>query len=292
MATTPNKLTRFWQELKRRKVLPILIGYLTACVAIIELSGNATETFSLSDSTVKLLWLLAACGIPVVIILPWFINRKKPIAETDETTSKETSSKETAATKHNLPAQLTTFIGREKEMQTVKDLISGHRLVTLTGAGGCGKTRMSIEVAAQLVPAFEDGVWFVNLAAITNEDRVIVEIAEALSITGVADKPLIETFIETIKDQKLMILLDNCEHLIKTCAEVSGQLIQSTSHLKILATSRESMGITGEQVWRVPSLTLLDPRAIIDLESVRRSEAVMLFNDRARLNNPEFELVA
>ncbi len=226
----------------------------------------------------------------MVIILPWIINRKKPIAETDETNSKETSSEEAAA-KHNLPAQLTSFIGREKEMHTVKDLISRHRLVTLTGPGGCGKTRMSIEAAAQLVPAFEDGIWFVDLAPITNEDRVIVEIAEALSITGVANKPLIETIIETIKKQKLMILLDNCEHLIKTCAEVSGQLVQSTSHLKILATSRESMGITGEQVCRVPSLTLLDPKAIIDLESVRRSEAVMLFNDRARLNNPEFELV-
>ena len=78
-----------------------------------------------------------------------------------------------SSTKHNLPAQLTTFIGREKEMQTVKDLISEHRLVTLTGAGGCGKTRLAIEVAAQLVPAFEDGVWFVDLAPISNEDRVV-----------------------------------------------------------------------------------------------------------------------
>jgi predicted ATPase len=87
-----------------------------------------------------------------------------------------------------------------------------------------------------------------------------------------------------------MIILDKCEHLIKTCAEVSEQLIQATSQLKILATSRESLGITGELVWRVPSLTLLDPKAIIDLETVKKSEAVMLFNDRARLNNPEFEL--
>jgi predicted ATPase len=291
MATTPNKLSQFWQELRRRKVLPFLIAYITACVAIIGLSSDVSETFSISKETVKLVYLLLAIGIPIVIVLPWFINRKKPIAETEETSSKKTSSEEAAA-KHNLPAQLTTFIGREKEMQTVKDLVSGHRLVTLTGPGGCGKTRMSIELAAQLVPAFEDGVWFVNLAPITNEDRVVVEIAEALSITGVADKPLIEALIETIKEQKMMILLDNCEHLIKTCAEVSGQLIQFTSHLKILATSRESMCITGEQVWRVPSLTLLDPKAIIDLESVRRSEAVMLFNDRARLNNPEFELVA
>ncbi len=297
MLNDPNRFSRFWQELRRRKVLPFLIAYITACVAIIGLSNDISETFSISKETVKLVYLFLAIGIPIVIILPWIINRNKPIAETDETSSKEkssekTSSEETVAAKHNLPAQLTTFIGREKQMQTVKDLISEHRLVTLTGPGGCGKTRMSIEVAAQLVPSFEDGVWFVSLAPIANEDRVIVEIAEALSITGVADKPLIETIIETIREQKLMILLDNCEHLKKTCAEVTGQLIQATSHLKILATSRESLGITGEQVCRVPSLTLLDPKVIIDLESVKRSEAVMLFNDRARLNNPEFELVA
>ncbi|MDX1314834.1 MAG: hypothetical protein R3356_04975, partial [Eudoraea sp.] len=100
----------------------------------------------------------------------------------------------------------------------------------------------------------------------------------------------IETLIETMRDKKLMIILDNCEHLLKSCAEVAGQLIQSTTHLKILATSRESMGINGEKLWRIPSLTLLDPKTIIDLNSVRESEAVMLFKDRALLNNPEFEL--
>ena len=297
MATNPNKLTRFWQELKRRKVLPILIGYLTACVAIIELSSNAIDTFSISEETVKLLYLLAAIGIPIVIVLPWIFNRKKPLAEGEETTSKETtptetSTEETAVAKHNLPAQLTTFIGRENEIQTVKDLISKHRLVTLTGAGGCGKTRLAIEVAVQMVPEFEDGVWFVDLAPISNENRVVREISEALSIKEAPDRSLLDTLIEALREKKLMIILDNCEHLIKTCAEVTRQLIQSTSQLKILATSRESMGITGEQVWRVPSLTLLDPKDIIDVESVRRSEAVMLFNDRARLNNPEFELEA
>jgi predicted ATPase len=145
-------------------------------------------------------------------------------------------------------------------------------------------------VASQLVPAFKDGVWFVALAPISNENRVLREISEALAINEVPNQSLMDAIIETIKDQNLMIILDNCEHLIKACAGVSGQLIQATSHLKIFATSREAMGITGEQVWRIPSLTLLDAKAIIDLDSVRKSEAVMLFNDRARLNNPEFEL--
>jgi predicted ATPase len=292
MATTPNKLSQFWQELIRRKVIYFLIGYMTASFAIIEFVLNASETFSVSQETIRLLYLLSAIGIPVVIVLPWFINRKKPIADADETSSKEKSSEVAAKPKHNLPAQLTTFIGREKAVQTVMDLITDHRLVTLTGAGGCGKTRLAVEVASQLVPAFKDGVWFVNLAPVTNEDRVAREVAEALAIKEVPGQSLMDTIIETVREQKLMILLDNCEHLIKTCAGISGQLIQSTSHLKILTTSRESMGITGEQVWRIPSLTLLDPKAIIDLESVRKSEAVMLFNDRARLNNPDFELEA
>jgi len=291
MPANSNKLSRFWKELRRRKVLPFLIGYVAACFAIIEFFLNASETFSLPEETIRLLYLLAAIGLPLVIILPWIINRKGSEQLADESTDKEAAPKEEVApVQHNLPAQLTTFIGRQKEMQTIQEMISEHRLVTLTGAGGCGKTRLAIEVAAQLVPAFEDGVWFVDLAPISKEDRIIREISESLSITEVSDKPLMETLIETIKEQKLLIILDNCEHLIKTCAEVSGQLIQSTSHLKILATSRESMGITGEQVWRVPSLSLLDPKTIIDLESAKESEAVMLFDDRARLNNPEFEL--
>ena len=156
MATSPNKLSQFWQELIRRKVIYFLIGYMTASFAIIEFVLNASETFSVSQETIRLLYFLSAIGIPVVILLPWFINRKKPVEETEKPSSGETPLKE-AKTKHNLPAQLTTFIGREKAVHTVKDLISDHRLVTLSGAGGCGKTRLAIEVASQLIPAFKDG---------------------------------------------------------------------------------------------------------------------------------------
>jgi len=291
MATTPNKLSQFWQELKRRKVIYFLIGYVAACYAIIEFSDITSDTFTIPENTVKLLYVLAAIGLPLVIILPWFIYRKQKDDDRDELTLElKSPTQDEKKVLHNLPTQLTNFIGREKEMATVKTLIKDHRLFTLTGAGGCGKTRLACEVAMAQVDDFKDGVWFVDLAPILNEDRVVREISEALAITEVSDQPLMDTIIKSIKEQKLLIILDNCEHLIKTCADISGQLIQSTSKLKILATSRESMGITGEQVWRVPSLTLLDPKAIIDLESVKESEAVILFNDRARLNNPEFEL--
>jgi predicted ATPase len=291
MPNIPNRLSQFWQELKRRKVLPFLIGYIAACLAIIEFFDITQDNFSIPYNTLKLIYLLAAIGLPIVIILPWIINRRNLKTISEESVTKETvSQEEEKKSNNNLPVQLTNFIGRSKEMATVKSLIEEHRLVTLTGAGGCGKTRLACEVAAQVVTDFEDGVWFVDLAPVSNENRVAREIAEALTITEVADKSLIDTIIERIKEQKLLIILDNCEHLIKTCAEISGQLIQSTSKLKILATSRESLGITGEQVWRVPSLTLLDPKAIIDLKSVKESEAVLLFNDRAKLNNPEFAL--
>ena len=289
MTQETNRLTRFWRELKRRKVLPFFIGYIAACFAIIEFFDITSDRFTIPDNTFNLLYILAAIGLPVVIVLPWFINRKKQETVTAESPPKEISSGEETA-KHNLPAQLTTFIGRKKEMETVKELISEHRLVTLTGAGGCGKTRLASEVAAQLVPEYNDGVWFVDLAPITNGEMVTKEITEALTITEVPNQPIIDTLIEKIRDQKLLIILDNYEHLIKVCAEISGQLIQAAPRLKILATSRESLSITGEQVWRVPSLTLLDPKTIIDVESVEESEAVMLFKDRARLNNPDFEL--
>jgi len=291
MALYPNKLSVFLQELKRRKVLPFLIAYVAACFAIIEFFLNASETFSVPQETIRLLYLLSAIGIPVVILIPWIINRnKEEHSEEHKDQKAETPKEEKTKPLHNLPAQLTNFIGREKEMATVKALIRDHRLVTFTGTGGCGKTRMACEVAIQLVDDFKDGIWFIDLSPILNEDRIIIEISEALSITEIADQLLIDTVIATIKDKQLIIILDNCEHLIKTCAEVSGKLIQSASKIKILATSRESLGITGEQVWRVPSLTLLDPKAIIDLERVKESEAVMLFHDRARLNSPEFEL--
>ena len=282
---------QFWKELKRRKILPILIAYLAACWAIIEFSALTFERFNIPDKTVDLVYLLAVIGLPFVIILPWFIFRKKEDATLDELAAEtKASSGEEKKVMHNLPAQVTNFIGREKEMQTIKELIGKHRIVSLVAAGGCGKTRLACEVAAQLVPDYKDGIWLVDLAPIAAEDLVTKEITEVLRIQEEPNRDVTETLIDNIKDKNLLIILDNCEHLLKTCAEITGKLVQSVPELHVLATSREALNITGEKVWRIPSLSLLDPKTIIDIESAKSSEAVLLFADRAQMNNPEFEL--
>jgi len=287
----PNKLSQFWQDLRRRKVLPFVIGYVAACFAIIEFFLNASETFSVPEKTIRLLYLLSAIGIPVVILLPWVINRKKTEeSDQDQALQIGPPEKEEKKPLHNIPAQLTTFIGREKEMKLVTELINEHRIVSLMGAGGCGKTRLACEASIQLVPDFRDGVWFVDLSPITDEALVSKEFMEVLSISEVPNQAIIDTLIDTIKEKNQLIILDNCEHLIKSCAEIVHKLMQSVPGLKILATSRESLNISGEKVWRVPSLTLLDPKTTINVDQAKNSEAVLLFTDRARLNNPEFEL--
>jgi non-specific serine/threonine protein kinase len=291
MSENTNRLAYFWQELKRRKVVHFLVAYLATCFAVIEFVDITSGQFNIPDGTIKLLYLIAAIGLPLVILLPWLINRKKIESTQDELSSgPDTSLKDEKQELHNLPAQLTNFIGREKEIPLVRQLIKEHRLVSLIGAGGCGKTRLAIEVSAQLIQDYKDGVWFVDLAPITSEDLVAKEITEVLKIQEVPNQPFVDTIIEKIKNKNLLIILDNCEHLVKACAEITGKLIQAVPGLKIIATSREALSITGEQVWRVPSLTLIDPKSIIELGHAKDSEAVMLFADRARLNNPEFEL--
>lgn len=193
---------------------------------------------------------------------------------------------------HNLLPQLTNFIGREKEMQVLRNLIREHRLVTVVGTGGCGKTRLACEAVMELVPEYKDGVWFIDLSSLESGELVEMEIAEALGIQEVPGQPIIDTLIAQIKDRHLLIILDNCEHLIKACVKISGILLQSVPGLKILATSRETLNITGEKVWRLPSLTLVDPGTIQNVEDAKSSEAVRLFTDRASLNNPEFELAS
>ena len=180
---------------------------------------------------------------------------------------------------NNLPAQLSTFVGRARELSEVRALVESSRLVTLTGAGGCGKTRLSLQVAAELLDGSGDGVWLVELAAVSDPDAVPSVIIEALGIAPQAGRPALEALLDALAPQDLLIVLDNCEHLIDACAKTADALVRRCPRVHLVATSREPLGIDGETIYRVPSLSL---PASGGSEAPETSDAVALFLDRAR----------
>ena len=217
---------------------------------------------------------------------------KQVFGEPDLKDEKEDeASEEETSRMHNFQVQTTSFVGREKEMGTIIDLIKEHRIVTLTGAGGCGKTRLACEVVAQLVEDYPDGIWFVDLAPVKTVDLVAKQLMNTLGLSEVPGTDLMKTVEEGIRDKKLLILLDNCEHLLITCAEIARRLIGSVPGLSLVITSREALNIKGEHIWIIPSLTLVDPATVHSVKQAQSSEAVRLFTDRSRLNNPGFKLV-
>lgn len=178
---------------------------------------------------------------------------------------------------HNLPAQLTRFVGRRAEMAELRRSLGAHRLVTLTGAGGSGKTRLAVEVAVSVAPEFDDGARYVDLAPITDADAVAATVAQALELPEHPGRSPRDTVLRFVADRRLLLVLDNCEHLLDGCADLTGALLSGCPELTILATSREPIGIAGEVTWRVPSLGLED-------------EAVDLFCDRAQRARPDFRI--
>lgn len=221
-------------------------------------------------------------------ILNWYLKYHDIIPP--EVTEKKEAEKAPEVKKHNLRISTTSFIGREKEMNEVKDLFLSNHLVTLTGAGGCGKTRLAGEIALTLTEEYKDGVWFVDLAPVTDPNFVAKKIAEVLNVKEDPAQAIIDTLIEKIKDKSLLILLDNCEHLIQACAEITDKLLQSVEGIRILATSREALNIPGEVVWRIPSLSFPDPGSKKDIDKVQSYEAIKLFTDRASSGKPGFML--
>jgi class 3 adenylate cyclase len=228
---------------------------------------------------------------------------------------------------NNLPQQVTSFIGREKEMAEVKRLLGravgsqpsavsggavscqpsavsedspdvtdsqqltadGTRLLTLTGSGGTGKTRVSLQVAADMLEGEGDGVWLVELAPLADPGLVPQAVATALGIREEPGKPLSQTLVDFLKPKHLLLLLDNCEHLLSACAELAEQILRNCPGVQILATSREGLNIPGETTYRLPSLSLPDPRQLAPTaESLSQYEAVRLFIDRATAAVPSF----
>lgn len=195
-----------------------------------------------------------------------------------------------AREKSNLPAVLTSFVGREWELDEVGELMARNRLVTLTGPGGCGKTRLALEVAGTLVERYPGGVWLVEFAGLESGSLVPSVVANALGVEEQPATPLLETLCATWRQSAMVLVLDNCEHLIPACAALVGALLGECPHLHVLATSREALRVAGEVTHRVPSLITPDPERLASPEEVAEYEAVALFTARARAHRPDFVL--
>jgi predicted ATPase/class 3 adenylate cyclase len=190
----------------------------------------------------------------------------------------------------NLPAPRTSFIGREREMAEVKHALAVSRLLTLTGAGGSGKTRLALEVARDLAGLYADGVWLVELAALSEGELVPQAVAGALGVLEQPGQPFGQTLAEALRGKVLLLVLDNCEHLVDSVARLLDTLLNSCPRLRVLATSRETLGVEGEVVRRVSSLSVPDTDRSPAAGELSRYDAVRLFLDRVRLRLPNFDL--
>jgi len=198
---------------------------------------------------------------------------------------------------NNLPFPLSTFIGREQEISSLKQLLLKNRVVTLTGVGGSGKTRLAIKTANELLNKSEQGIWFIEFASLDDDSLVTQVVATILGVRERKNSPLLDDLIEHLQNHRSLLIFDNCEHLIEACAMFVEKLLQACPNLQILATSREPLGIPGEAIWTVPPMSLPeshpwhDPSSgEIALPAYQQSEAVQLFLNRAMLVSPNFAL--
>jgi non-specific serine/threonine protein kinase len=189
----------------------------------------------------------------------------------------------------NVPTALTSFVGRERESGDVAGLLASARLVTLTGAPGCGKTRLALRVAEEASPSFVDGVHWVELARLADPALVAQTIVKALHVAEQRGRPALQGLLEALQHKRLLLVLDNCEHLLSACAQLVETML-TTSACCILATSREPLGIAGER--RYPVLPMRLPPAGLTVHDLERFEAVRLFVERARAILPDFGLTS
>jgi predicted ATPase/class 3 adenylate cyclase len=182
---------------------------------------------------------------------------------------------------NNLPLQLTSFIGRRREIVEINTTLATARLLTLTGAGGSGKTRLALQVGADLLEQYPDGVWLVELATLADPALVPQTVATALRVHEQPGRALIETLVDSLRPKTLLLLLDNCEHLLAACAGLAHALLRTCPNLRILATSREGLGIAGETLYPVPTLPFPNPELLPSMEHLVQYESVRLFTERA-----------
>ena len=191
---------------------------------------------------------------------------------------------------HNLPAARSSFVGREREMLEIKRGLAMTRLLTLTGAGGSGKTRLALEVAKDLAGAYPNGVWLVDLAGLAESALVPQKVATILGVEERSDEPPTDTLAEALRAKEMLLVLDNCEHVVEAVAHLVDLLLDSCPRLRVVATSREALRVSGEVRWPVPPLSVPQLRRRLTVEDLERSESARLFVERASNRRPQFAL--
>ena len=284
-AVSPEKFSTFGDLLKylrkreelTQRELAILVGYSDTQISRLEQSQRVPDAATLQALFVPALHLQQE---------PQWVERLLELAR--QARLGELAVPAATVTPNNLPASLTTFIGREKEQAEIFGLIRTHRLVTLTGAGGVGKTRISLQVGGQVLEEYAGGVWLAELAPLSDPELVPQTMASVFGILSSSNHSHTELLIKFLRSKTTLLILDNCEHLLDASAGLADALLKHCPSLKILATSREALGILGEIVYHMPSLGLPDIQQT--LETLRRYESVSLFEERARLAQPDFQL--
>jgi len=291
-AVTPDQFATFGELLKylRRRAgltqreLSIAVGYSDTQISRLEQNQRVPNAATLT-----------ALFVPALHIEQepeWAARLLELAAEArrDDAVTPTADVPASSAPRHNLPIQLTSFVGREHDLAEVKRLLSTTRLLTLTGSGGCGKSRLSLQAAAEMLAVFSDGTWLIELASLANPALVPQTVAVTLGMREEAGRSFLATLADGLRPKKALLVLDNCEHLVEACAQLVQALLQTCPNLHIVATSREELGVPGEVLFRVPSLSTPDPHLSLSVEVVRQYDAVRLFVERATTAWPGFML--
>ena len=273
---------------RRRRALDLTQKAFANQVGCAEITVRRMEADEYKPSNELALVLLIKLGISESERIQW-VRFARGLAEHPNDQRPSSPSRER---KTNLPIPLTSFIGREKDGERIQQRLDRHRLVTLIGAGGIGKTRLSQHVASQLFGNYADGVWLVELASLSDPSLVPQTVAAVFGIQQGSNsvRALVETLIHYLRAKTLLLILDNCEHLLDACAQLADKLLKSCPNLKILATSREALGIIGEALYQVPSLTIPVVHRVEPIEKLNDYESIRLFDERAQLVQMDFAL--
>ena len=269
---------------QRRRALDLTQKALAEQVSCAEITVRRMEADEYKPSSELALKVFEKLEVPESERPDW-VRFARGLAERPKNRATPSSTREQRT---NLPVPLTSFVGREKDVALIQQRLAKHRLVTLIGTGGIGKTRLSQHVASQLMQKYNNGVWLVELASLSDPALVPQTVAAVFGIQPGTDRALIETLIHFLRAKTILLILDNCEHLLDACAGLANQLLKNCPNLKILATSREAMGIIGEALYQAPALTIPEIQKIETIEKLNDYESIRLFDERAQLVQMDF----